>query len=185
MIFYFFWVFVICQRLFELVVARGNEKWMKDRGAIEFGQGHYPLIVMVHTLFFIVLFAEVFIFNHSLTPFWPVLLPIFILSQAGRLWALSSLGRFWNTKIIVMPHADVVKKGPYRLMRHPNYLIVTLEFIIIPLLFHAYYTALVFTILNFVILLIRIPAEEEALKQLTEYEEAFPRMKSDSGIGKI
>ncbi|NRG48081.1 hypothetical protein HRF87_25665 [Bacillus sp. CRN 9] len=178
-------VFVIAQRMVELFIARRNEKWMKSRGALEFGQNHYPLIVMVHSLFFIVLIIEVAFFEKQPSPYWPLLLVLFALTQAGRFWALASLGKFWNTKIIVLPHADVVKKGPYRWLKHPNYLIVALEFIVIPLVFQAYYTAVVFTMLNIVIMSIRIPAEEYALKQLTAYEEAFPNEKSNKEIGKI
>ncbi|MCM3320852.1 isoprenylcysteine carboxyl methyltransferase family protein [Cytobacillus kochii] len=182
--FFYFLLFVITQRCIELIVARFNEDWMKKRGGIEFGQSHYPLIVMVHSLFFIVLTVEVIVFGKGLSPYWYYLLPLFILTQVIRIWVLSSLGRFWNTKIIVLPHAKVVTKGPYRWLKHPNYTVVALEFLIMPLLFQAYYTALVFTLLNFFILAIRIPVEEEALKALTKYEEAFP-MKRDEEIGKI
>ncbi|RSD26558.1 isoprenylcysteine carboxyl methyltransferase family protein [Mesobacillus subterraneus] len=173
MLFYIFVGVIIFQRLMELVIARRNESWMKKRGAIEFGKGHYPAMVTIHTAFFIFLIFEVIYFDKSLSSYWPILLAVFIFTQAMRVWALSSLGKFWNTKIIILPGADVVKKGPYKIIKHPNYLIVAVEFIVIPLMFNAYITMIVFTLLNIIILSIRIPAEEKALRELTKYETAF------------
>ena len=92
-----------------------------------------------------------------------------MLTQLIRVWALTSLGRYWNTKIIVLPGAKMVNKGPYRFLKHPNYLVVTIEFIVIPLMFEAYFTAFFFSLLNGIILRIRIAAEERALTQLTGY----------------
>ncbi|RHW42294.1 hypothetical protein D1B31_06645 [Neobacillus notoginsengisoli] len=168
-----FLCFVILQRLIELFIARRNEQRMKAEGAIEFGQEHYPWMVSMHVGFFLCLIGEVAFWQKSLSPFWLILLPVFLLAQAGRIWALTSLGKYWNTKIIVLPGANVVRKGPYRLVRHPNYVIVTLEMFVIPLLFNAYMTAAVFALLNAIMLSIRIPAEEAALKKLTEYEHTF------------
>lgn len=122
---------------------------------------------------FVCYLLEVFIFEQNLSPFWPILLILFFLTQAGRVWALFSLGKYWNTKIIVLPGAEVVRRGPYRFIKHPNYAIVAAEFLVIPLMFQAYITAAVFTLLNIMVLYVRIPAEEKALKELTEYEEAF------------
>ncbi|MBP2241300.1 methyltransferase [Cytobacillus eiseniae] len=173
MLFLLFISLLICQRLAELVIAKRNEQQMKQLGAVEFGQSHYPFIVAVHSLFFLAFMIEVIVLKKAISPTWPVLLPIFLALQVGRVWALSSLGKYWNTKIIVMPNAEIVKRGPYRYIKHPNYLIVTLELIIIPLLFQAYFTAIVFTILNAVILAIRISAEEKALKHLTDYKDQF------------
>lgn len=157
----------------ELVIAKRNEKWMKNRGAVEFGQEHYPFIVLMHMLFFIVLLFEVIFFNKEISHAWPILLVFFVAAQAGRIWALSSLGRFWNTKIIVLPGSNPIRRGPYRFLKHPNYVIVGIELLVIPLLFNAYLTAILFTLLNLVMLSIRIPAEELALAQLTDYESAF------------
>ncbi|MCQ6273935.1 hypothetical protein JMM81_02945 [Bacillus sp. V3B] len=168
-IFYLFFLMIVIQRLCELVIARWNERWMKNRGAIEFGQAHYRLIVFVHAMFFVVYFLEVTAWQTKLSALWPVLLSIFIVTQVVRIWALTSLGHYWNTKIIVLPKATIVQKGPYRFLKHPNYLVVTIEFIVIPMLFEAYFTAFFFTILNGIILSIRIPAEEKALNELTEY----------------
>lgn len=176
MLFLLFITVIIVQRLFELMVARRNERWMKERGALEFGRGHYPWIVLIHVLFFISYIAEVYIFNKGLSPYWGLMLLLFVLTQAGRMWVLFSLGRFWNTKIIVLPGANIVRKGPYRFIKHPNYVIVAVEFLVIPFMFQAYITAIVFTLLNIIILSIRIPAEEKALGKLTEYEDVFLRI---------
>lgn len=171
MLFFIFFTFIVSQRILELVVAKRNEKWMKEKGAREFGQQHYPFIVLLHVSFLLSFFLEVNIFDKVLSPAWPILLPIFFLLQAGRIWALTTLGQFWNTKIIVLPGAEAVRKGPYKLFKHPNYVIVALEIIVIPLLFQAYATAAVFTVLNACMMLIRIPAEEQALQQLAKYEQ--------------
>lgn len=178
LLFYAFVLLLAVQRIFELGIARRNEQWMLKRGAQEFGQRHYRFIVSIHTLFFAVFFFEVIAGKRELSPAWPFLLGLFALTQLVRIWAITSLGKYWNTKIIVLPGADIVKKGPYRIMRHPNYLVVTLEFLIIPCIFEAYFTAVLFTLLNLLILTIRIPAEENALKDFTEYESIFIQRKS-------
>ncbi len=179
MLFLLFIAVIIVQRAIELVIARKNEIWMKARGALEFGREHYPWIVLIHVLFFAGYISEVILLDKGLSPFWPILLVLFLLTQAGRLWALFSLGRFWNTKIIVLPGANVIRRGPYRFLKHPNYAIVAAEFIVIPFMFTAYITAIVFTLLNIIILSIRIPAEEKALRELTAYEDAFLRIKEE------
>lgn len=171
--FYLFIGFVIFQRLFELRVAKRNEEWMKSQGAIEYGEAHYGIMKLIHTLFFISYITEVFIFDKTLSTYWPLLLALFLLTQSVRVWALTSLGRYWNTKIIVLPNANPVKKGPYQYLKHPNYVIVTAELIIIPFMFEAYITALIFSILNAWILSVRIPEEEKALTELTNYEQKF------------
>lgn len=175
MLFTIFVSFIITQRLFELVVAKRNETWMKKQGAVEFGQSHYRFMVLIHVLFFIVYMLEVSLLNRELSPIWPILLSVFFLTQIVRVWALMSLGRFWNTKILVLPNAQIVKKGPYRFLKHPNYCVVTLELLVIPLMFEAYATALIFSFLNMVILSIRIPSEEKALAEWTEYNAAFEK----------
>lgn len=164
---------IVIQRIIELYIAKRNEKWMKAQGALEFGQAHYRWMVLMHVMFLFVYLVEVLLFNKSLSIAWPFLLLMFIVAQAGRIWILSALGRFWNTKIIVLPNAKLVRSGPYRYVKHPNYAIVIIELLVIPLLFNAYLTALIFTILNLGILSIRIPAEERALAQLTNYETSF------------
>lgn len=165
--------FIIIQRLIELFIAKSNEIWMKKLGGVETGQSHYRYMVLIHVLFFVSYIGEVVIFHKHISPWWPLLLVLFVFTQIGRGWVIYTLGNYWNTKIIILPHSNVVKKGPYRFIKHPNYLIVTLEFLIIPFMFQAYVTALIFTFLNIWILSIRIPLEEKALNEGTDYEGVF------------
>jgi methyltransferase len=172
MMFFFklFLAILAIQRIVELIIARKNEKWMKNQGAKEYGQKHYRAMVLIHFAFFVSLLIEGGIFHSGIHPLWEFLLTIFLLTQAGRIWVISSLGRYWNTKIIVLPHAEVVASGPYKLFRHPNYLIVTIELMIVPLIFNAYWTMVIFAVLNQLILFMRILIEEHALKRETDYE---------------
>ncbi|WP_075620159.1 isoprenylcysteine carboxyl methyltransferase family protein [Paenisporosarcina indica] len=165
--------FVIIQRIIELFVARNNEKWIRSQGGYEVGARHYPYMVAMHVGFFISLIVEFLVFERSVPAFWYLLFIIFLMLQMMRVWVISSLGRYWNTKILVLPGAQVVKKGPFHFIRHPNYFVVTLEIIVIPLMLGAYFTALIFTILNFIILSVRIPIEEAALREVTDYKEVF------------
>lgn len=165
--------FIVMQRLLELIIAKRNENWLKKAGGIETGQSHYRYMVIIHILFFVTYIGEVLLFQKSISPWWPLLLALFLLTQFGRAWVIFTLGKYWNTKIITLPHTNVVKKGPYRFIKHPNYFIVSLEFLIIPFMFQAYMTALIFTFLNIWILSIRIPLEEKALTAQTDYGGAF------------
>lgn len=169
MIFYFILILVIAQRLVELIIAKRNEKALLKKGAYEVGTAHYPFMILLHVSFFISLLIEVVYFNVIYTPIWALLI-LFLFVQLVRVWCLISLGQFWNTKIMILPGANVVTKGPYKYIRHPNYLVVCLEIAILPLLFQAYFTAICFTILNLLILFVRIPLEERALKEVTDYE---------------
>jgi methyltransferase len=164
---------LIIQRLTELFIAKKNEKWMMNRGGVEHGNEHYPFIVSLHVLFLISLLLEVIIFQKELTELWFVLVPILLLTQLMRYWSVISLGNYWNTKIIIVPNDIVVSKGPYQFIKHPNYVVVAVEILIIPLLFDAYITSLVFTMLNIFMMTIRIPAEEKALQTYTNYQEVF------------
>ncbi|WP_245890015.1 isoprenylcysteine carboxyl methyltransferase family protein [Rummeliibacillus pycnus] len=170
-LFIFIFTIICIQRVIELRIARANEHFMKERGAIEFGQSHYPFIVLLHVAFLCSLFIEYYVKDLSLNRFWIFLLGFFLALQIGRVWVIKSLGHFWNTKIIVLPNASLVKKGPYRWIPHPNYLIVALEIVVIPLTFQAYYTAIIFSILNLVMMLIRISIEEAALKNVYQDSE--------------
>lgn len=144
------------------------------QGAYEIGATHYRYMLAMHISFFVSLFLEVYL--KQLTPSSSIilLLLVFFIIQTLRIWCLLSLGTFWNTKIIILPGAHIVKKGPYRYLKHPNYLVVTLEIILLPIMFQAYVTATVFTLFNIVILSIRIPLEEKALREATNYNEKFP-----------
>ncbi|HEX7064682.1 MAG TPA: isoprenylcysteine carboxyl methyltransferase family protein [Bacillales bacterium] len=165
--------FLIVQRITEIVIAKRNERWMKSQGAYEAGAEHYKWIGAVHTGFFVSLFVEARLFGSQPASWWLIPFIFFVAAQVLRFWALFSLGRYWNTKIIVLPGADVVERGPYRFLRHPNYVIVAVEIFTIPLIFQAYVTAVLFSLLNAVVLLgFRIPAEERALMEMTNYSKA-------------
>lgn len=174
MIFYFILILVIVQRLVELRIAKRNEKSMRARGAYEVGASHYPYMILLHVSFFISLIIEVMYIKSFSSPYYALII-VFLVLQLLRVWCLTSLGTYWNTKVIILPGAKVVAKGPYAFIRHPNYLIVCLEIAVLPLIFQAYVTAICFTILNFIILSVRIPIEEKALKEATNYAVVIPR----------
>ncbi|MCC3358398.1 isoprenylcysteine carboxyl methyltransferase family protein [Bacillus sp. REN16] len=168
-----FWIFiglVIGQRLIELRIANRNEKWILSEGGYEAGQEHYKYIVLTHSLFFLALIVEVIYRGNELSALYPILFFLFTLTQLGRVWAIHSLGVFWNTKIMILPKSQVQVKGPYKYVKHPNYIIVALEFILIPMLFQAYMTGIIFSFLNLVMMSIRIPIEEQALGVHKEYQ---------------
>jgi methyltransferase len=157
MYFILFITFLITQRLSELYIASRNEKWLRSQGAVEYGKEHYPYIVALHTLFIISIIVEYIVRGGTTIDL--VFLVLFALLLLFKFWALSSLGKYWNTKIFRVPGSGPVKKGPYKLFKHPNYIIVVCEIAIIPLVFHLYYTAIVFTVLNAIMLTIRIRVE--------------------------
>jgi len=157
---------LVAQRLSELVFSRRNRRWAISRGGIERGQTQYPFMVVLHTLFFISIVLEHHYLPRGWSPHWFVWLSLVILSQLLRGWSALSLGRFWNTRIIVIPGSQPVLKGPYRFVRHPNYLAVVIEMLAIPILCGAYITAAVFSILNAIALYWRIREEERALDLL-------------------
>lgn len=180
MIFYIILFLVILQRLTEVSIAKRNEKWMLSQGAYEVGASHYPYMVTMHISFFLFLIVEVITNNTGLSPLFPLLFFLFVIVQALRIWCIRSLGTFWNTKILILPGAEVVKKGPYTFMRHPNYAVVCLEILLLPLMFQAYFTAFCFTLLNMTILSVRIPIEEKALRDATNYNHVFQKKISES-----
>ncbi|HCO67027.1 MAG TPA: hypothetical protein DIT04_04605 [Dysgonomonas sp.] len=161
MIFTIFIGFLILLRLGELLLARRNEKWMLQHGAVEYGKKHYPIIVILHVLFFISLITE---YYFASTGYYSVpLLILYFLLLAFKAWVIFSLGKFWNTKIFRITGYPLVKKGPYKFIKHPNYIIVIAEIAIIPLIFNLYYTAIIFSILNALVLYIRVREENKAL----------------------
>ena len=157
---------VAAQRLLELVLARRNERRARARGAVERGRGHYPFIVALHTLWLVSTLVEGILRGPELPVFWPVPLALFLLVQPLRYWALFSLGESWNTKILVVPGARPVRRGPYRYLNHPNYVVVVVEILSFPLIFGAWVTALVFTVLNAAVLYVRIREENRALAEV-------------------
>ena len=158
----YFWIFLallITQRLSELYIARQNEKWLLQQGAIQYGQSHYPFMVGMHTLFIVSMIVEYLLSNSA--PFNYYFFLAFILVLSFKFWALSSLGKYWNTKIYRVPGIYPVKKGPYKIFKHPNYMEVVLEIAIIPLVFNLYYTAIIFSVLNAAMLYVRISVENK------------------------
>lgn len=164
---YIFIFIVIIQRLWELIIAKRNEQAVKHIGGVEVGGEHYFLFILLHIMFFISLIIETTSNQTHLTTHFRVLLwGLFILTQLLRVWCIQSLGMYWNTKIIIVPEGERITKGPYKFIKHPNYVIVAIELIVIPLLVQAYFTAVLFPFLHILLLLIRIPAENKALRRL-------------------
>lgn len=157
MVFIVFVAFLVTQRLTELYVSKRNEKWLLAHGAVEYGREHYPYMVSMHTLFIVSIIAEYYLTGGQ--PISYLFLVLFILLLTFKYWVLSSLGTYWNTRIYRVPGAGPVKKGPYKLFKHPNYVDVVCEIAIIPLVFHLYYTAVTFTVLNAIMLTVRIRVE--------------------------
>lgn len=166
------WWIVVVQRVGELAISRRNSEWMESQGGYEVGQEHYNLILFIHLLFFIGIWIEVLFFRAT-PPSWAwVPFGIFVLTQILRYWCISSLGKYWNTRVWVVPGHKPQIRGPYRFMRHPNYVVVAIELLVFPVIFGAYLTAAIVTFINTLsMLLIRIPLEEYALKYATNYEE--------------
>ncbi len=156
-------LFLVGQRLSELVLSNRHERWLRAQGAVEVGQSHYPYIVALHTLFFVVLTAEVIGLRRTPASWWWISFLVLVIAEALRYWTISTLGRRWTTRILVLPGAALITGGPFRFIRHPNYLAVALEFLTVPLIFQAYIAATVITVLNLVAMSIRIPVEEKAL----------------------
>ena len=161
MVFILFISFIIVLRIGELILAKSNERWLLQNNAVEYGKKHYPFIVALHTLFLISVIAEYFYRQDSS---YNIVLLIFYFALLGfKAWVIFSLGKFWNTKIYRAPNFPLVDKGPYKYFRHPNYLVVIAEIAVIPLIFHLYYTAAVFSALNLIMLYVRIKEENKAL----------------------
>jgi methyltransferase len=159
------------ERLYELKISRRNARIAMAMGGKEFGRGQYPWMVALHIGLLVGAVAEVWIFDRPFFIFLGIpMLVIAIACQIGRYWVISSLGWQWNTRVIVVPGAPLVRRGPYRFpwLRHPNYWIVAIEGIALPLIHTAWITAIVFTVLNAILLLgFRIPTENKALQSLT------------------
>ncbi|HZK94408.1 MAG TPA: isoprenylcysteine carboxylmethyltransferase family protein [Prolixibacteraceae bacterium] len=163
MTFILFISFVILLRVGELVLSKSNEKWLLQNGAIEYGKKHYPFIVALHLFFIISLIIEYS--TRQTASFNLFFIILYFLILAFKVWVLLSLGKFWNTKIYHISNLPLVKKGPYRYINHPNYMIVIAEIAVIPLAFHLYFTAIAFTILNAMMLFVRIKEENRALRE--------------------
>jgi methyltransferase len=172
-------------RLIELRIAGRNRRALLARGGVEVAPGHYRWMVLLHTAFLISCPLEVWLLDR---PFVPVLgipmLLLVVLATGLRYWVISTLDGRWTTRIVVLPGASPVTGGPYRFLRHPNYLAVITEMLALPLVHTAWLTAIVFSVMNGLILRVRIRAEEEALARMTDYGTVFadrPRLMPGSG----
>jgi methyltransferase len=154
---------VIVQRLAELLLARRNASKMSSLGAVEHDKKGYKYIVIMHISFFIAMVLEFIFLNRSINVFSPYLFVIFLLAQVLRYWAITTLGVYWNTRIIVLKGSKPIYSGPYKFLKHPNYIAVITELAVIPLMFSCYFTSLLFTPLNLSVLRRRIKIETAAL----------------------
>ncbi len=162
MAFILFMSFLVLQRLSELALARRNERWARAHGAVEYGQEHYPWMVALHTAFLLTLIIEyVFSVKTDINVF---ILAVFGVLLVLKAWVVFTLGKYWNTRILRVPGAPLIRKGIYKYISHPNYVIVVLEIALIPMIFQLYFTAILFSVLNGLMLYIRIRAENKALK---------------------
>ena len=150
---------VVLQRLVEIVYAERNTRMLRARGAVEIGRGHYPLLVLLHAAW---LATIVLSLAGDAVIHW-IPLSLFVLLQLGRVWVIATLGPYWTTRIVTLPGVPLIRSGPYRFVRHPNYLVVAGEILTLPLAFGEVTVAIVFTLLNAAILAWRIREEDAAL----------------------
>jgi len=161
-------VAVALERVAELLVSRRSRAWSRARGGVEFGAGHYPVMVVLHTGLLAACLVEAILLHRPFIPAlgWPML-AIVLGAQGLRWWCIATLGGQWNTRVVVVPGAARVARGPYRFLSHPNYAAVAAEAAALPLVHTAWITALVFSVLNAALLTTRIKVENAALASLT------------------
>lgn len=155
---------VAIERVAELVVSKRNAQWSFAHGAREFGQPHYPVMVVIHTGLLVGCILEPWALHRPFIGWlgWPML-AVVALSQGLRWWCIATLGRRWNTRVIVLPQAPLVREGPYRWLHHPNYVAVVAEGVALPLVHTAWLTAAIFTLANAALLRVRLRVENSAL----------------------
>jgi len=165
---------VVLERLAELVITRRNAGRLRARGGFEAGRGHYTPMVVLHSGLLIAAPLEVWMLGRPLIPLLAASTSILLAATMGlRYWAIASLGDRWTTRVFVVPGEAPVRRGPYRWLRHPNYLAVVFEVAALPLVHTAWCTALLASIANAGVLRVRIRTEEEALEHHSDYSEAF------------
>ena len=170
---FFFFLFllllfaVVCERVAELLVSRNNARWSFARGGVEYGRGHYPAMVVLHAGLLAGCVVEPWLLARPFVPWigYPAL-ALVVAAQGLRWWVIRALGHRWNTRVIVVPGGERVTSGPFRWLRHPNYLAVVVEGVALPMVHTAWITALGFSVLNAALLRVRIGTEEEALGSL-------------------
>lgn len=152
------------ERVAELVVSTRNAQWSFAQGAKEFGRSHYPVMVALHSALLVGCVVEPWALHRPFIAWlgWPML-ALAALSQLLRWWCITTLGRRWNTRVIVLPQAPLVQGGPYRWLHHPNYVAVVAEGIALPLVHTAWLTAIIFTVANALLLRVRLRVENSAL----------------------
>ncbi len=168
MIFYVLLVLAVsAERLLELTVSKRNLAWSIARGGVERGFGHYPVMVVLHTTLLVACVGEAVGADRPFVPAlgWPML-ALVLASQGLRWWCIATLGRQWNTRVVVVPGLERVAGGPYRWLAHPNYVAVVIEGAALPLVRTAWVTAIGFTVLNAALLRVRLRAENVALTEL-------------------
>jgi len=160
-------VLVGLERVAELVVSTRNAAWSLERGGVESGRGHYPFMVVLHTGLLVGALVEAWVRRPDVSELlaWSMLVLV-LASQALRWWCIATLGRRWNTRVIVVPGLAPVTSGPYRFLTHPNYVAVVVEGFALPLVHASWITALVFTVANAALLTVRIRCEDRALATL-------------------
>jgi len=163
------------QRLLELGLSHRNTSWLRARGGVEAGAGHYPAMVVLHTLFLFACPLEVWLLRRPFDgPLAVAMAAVLVAATALRVWVIRTLGRRWTVRVVCVPGLPRVRRGPYRRMRHPNYLAVVLEMAALPLLHSAWLTALGFSIANLILLRVRIATEERALERHCAQRPASP-----------
>jgi methyltransferase len=164
MYYYLFILAVGLERLVELVFARRNAAWSIAQGGKEFGRDHYPAMVSMHALLLVSCVVEVWTLHRPFIGWlgWPMV-GVVVLSTVVRWWCVAVLGKRWNPRLIVIPDAPLVRRGPYRWLHHPNYTAVVAEVAALPLVHSAWLTAIVFSMANALVLTVRIRAENAAL----------------------
>ena len=150
---------VALQRALELIYSARNAGALRARGAIEVGAGHYPVLVAVHVAWIVALFASV----DAETAIHPAWLALYLFLQLGRAWVLLTLGGYWTTRLFHLENVPTIQSGPYRFVRHPNYLVVVGEIAALPLVFGLWHIAVIFSLLNGAVLLWRIRIENRFL----------------------
>ena len=156
---------VALERIAELVVSQRNLAFSRKRGGVEYGAGHYPVMVVLHTALLVACLLEAAHREFLPALGWPMF-GIVLAAQGLRWWCISTLGHQWNTRVVVVPGAGRVTGGPYRYVPHPNYVAVVAEGIALPLVHSAWITVVVFTALNAILLRTRITCENRALESL-------------------
>jgi methyltransferase len=160
---------VALERVAELVVSERHRRWSMAAGGVEYGAGHYPIMVVLHTGLLVGALVEVLALDRPFLPWlgWPMLVLV-LAAQGLRWWCIATLGRQWCTRVVVVPGLSAVRAGSYRWLRHPNYLAVVVEGFALPLVHTAWITAAVFTFANAWLLRVRIRTEDAALHALAE-----------------